>query len=269
MQDEVRNNVGNIGNINDYNKFANDKFSHQNLKLENPISEKEGGVSLLSAISQIQRYYVIESRTDEIPKEYFSIGQIWHFFKIGFKSGLVESMLFVSLMPLLQVVYPYFKNYFLQSPITKNEQLFFILLSYSPIVFSTIFMFYISRYYEGELTKRAIFSLLNGRSLSFIFKGVLFYALLQYAYFYSFKNPNSIYVLAHWTVGFFNLFHDMNTQQLYIFYFKYIIPTLQFVAKEILISMLVFAALPYLIVFYKGFRNKKAKINNQRAYDEY
>ncbi|EAJ3734067.1 hypothetical protein DCU87_08715, partial [Campylobacter upsaliensis] len=95
MQDEVRNNVGNIGNINDYNKFANDKFSHQNLKLENPISEKEGGVSLLSAISQIQRYYVIESRTDEIPKEYFSIGQIWHFFKIGFKSGLVESMLFV------------------------------------------------------------------------------------------------------------------------------------------------------------------------------
>lgn len=98
---------------------------------------------------------------------------------------------------------------------------------------------------------------------------VCFLCSLQYAYFYSFKNPNSIYVLAHWTVGFFNLFHDMNTQQLYIFYFKYIIPTLQFVAKEILISMLVFAALPYLIVFYKGFRNKKAKINNQRAYDEY
>lgn len=269
MEDNVKSNVGNIGSINDYNKFANDKFSHQNFKLEKLPNEKEEGTSLLSAISQIQRYHVIESRTDEIPKEYFSIGQIWHFFKIGFKSGLIESMVFVSLMPILQVIYPYFKDYFLQSAITKNDQIFFILLSYAPIVFSTIFMFYISRYYEGELTKRAIFSLLNGRSLSFVIKGVVFYFLLQWAYFYSLKNPNSIYILAQWTVGIFNLFYEMNSYQLYVFYFKYLIPTLQFVAKEILISMLIFATLPYLIVFYKGFRKKKAKLNNQRAYDDY
>ena len=142
-------------------------------------SEADRGRNIFNVLSEIQRYYVIEERSEEIPKEYFTIEQILEYFKIGFKSGLMESFIFVTLVPILQIIYPSFKFYFLDSNITDNEILFFKIISYTPIILTTLFVIYIGKYYQGYITMSAIFSLMNVRSFSFIVNGIFFYFCLQ------------------------------------------------------------------------------------------
>jgi len=145
------------------------RFASQNIDFRaNNASGGDAGAyekpkNILNVLSEIQRYYVIESRSDDLPKEYFTLEQIWDFFKVGFKSGILEGLLFISLLPFLQTIYPSFKFFFLSEVVNVKEQMFFTISSYTPIVISTLFMVYLSKYYEGGLTRRAIFAL-YGRS---------------------------------------------------------------------------------------------------------
>ena len=166
--------------------------------------------SIFALLSEIQRYYVIEERTEELPKEYFTIEQILEYFKVGFKSGLLESFIFVTLVPFLQIIYPSFKFYFLNSEVTDNVILILDLMSYTPIVLSTLFMLYIGKYYQGPITRRSIFTLMNGRSFSFILKGILFYFFIQWFVGYSLGNSYILYVIADYTSWVVDIFADIN-----------------------------------------------------------
>jgi len=227
---------------------------------------------LLTALSEIQRYYVIESKaSEELPKDYFTFQQIWDFFKIGFKSGFLESLIFATLFPFIQTVYPSFKYYFLNEMLSKQDMLFLDALSYVSLVSGTIFMIVVGKYYEGELTKRAIFSLLNGRSFAFLGKGIFIFFLLIWLQKLSYTHPDFVYSMADFTKFLFNLATDntVNSYSIYEYYYKYIIPALDKTAKDILISMFIFALLPYLTVFYRGFKRKSREISSKMYYDKY
>lgn len=257
--------------------FGGGRFAHQNVDFKSNNAGGGGGSSyekpknIINALSEIQRYYVLESRSDDLPKEYFTLEQIFDFFKVGFKSGILEGLLFITLLPFLQTIYPSFKFFFMGDTINEQEQMFFTIGSYAPIVISTLLMIYLSKYYKGELTKRAIFALINGRSATFLIKGIGFYYLLHYIQNVSLKDPNVIYSWIDFTQWIFNLFtkNQTTTDAVYLYYYKFVIPALGDTANEILFSMIIFAFFPYLTVFYKGYVQKREKYKMQTEYENY
>lgn len=269
----ANNSIG-TGGIGDTN-FGSGRFAHQNVDFKNESgsgsSSYEKPKNLVNALSEIQRYYVIESRSDNIPKEYFTLEQLLDFFKVGFKSGILEGLFFITLLPFLQTIYPSFKFFFLGQNINEKEHLFFTFGSFVPIIITTLFMIYISKYYEGALTKRAIFSLLNGRSATFILKGVGIYYLLHHIQNISLKDPNIIYSWIDFTQWVVNIFAQSNitTEMVYKYYYKFVIPALGDTANEIFFSMLLFAFFPYLTVFYKGYQQIKEKHKIDAEYNNY
>lgn len=260
-----------VGGIGDFNSYGSGRFAHPNIDLGEP-KEREilGGRHIFNALSEIQRYHVIEDRSDEIPKEYFTIEQIIDYLKIGFKSGMLESFIFTALFCFLQVIYPSYKMYFLKTNVTTIEFWIFEILSYAPLLITTLFMMYISKYYKGLLTRRAIFALMNGRSFSFLLKGLLIFWLFSWLRNVSLENPKSIYSFADFTLFIVQFFKpNMSAEQLYVFYYKYMIPALYDTSYYVLYSMIAFAVLPYLTIFYRGYRNRVKKAENKDTYDEY
>ena len=257
--------------------FGGGRFSHQNVDFNSNNAGVAGGSvyekpkNIINALSEIQRYYIIEKRSDDLPEEYFTLEQIWDFFKVGFKSGILEGLIFITLLPFLQTIYPSFKFFFLGDTISKQEQMFFTISSYVSTVISTLFMVYLSKYYEGGLTKRAIFALINGRSVTFLIKGVGIYFLFNYIQKISLKDPNVVYSWVDFTQWIFNLFtkSEITTEAVYRYYYKFVIPALGDMANEILFSMIIFAFFPYLTVFYKGYIQKREKYKMQTKYDNY
>ena len=55
--------------------------------------------NLLSAISEIQQFYVIESKGQNIPAEFLTLERTLDFFKIGIKSGFHEGFALILLFP--------------------------------------------------------------------------------------------------------------------------------------------------------------------------
>lgn len=259
-------------------KYSSGRFAHPNVDFKdaNALSNKESAYiqpkSIINALSEIQRYYVIESKSsEELPIEYFTLEQMWDFFKVGFKHGILEGLIFISLLPLLQTIYPSFKYYFLGARISQQEQLLFTLSSYMPIIITTLFMLYLSKYYVGVLAKRAIFSLVNGRSATFVLKGVAVYFLLHHIQTLSLRDPSVVYSWIDFTSWLFNIFakHAVEAEYIYTYYFKFVMPALSDTANEILITMLIFAFFPYITIFYKGYRAKRERLKTKEDFERY
>jgi len=122
--------------------------AHQNLNSNGTASSYTPPKSILDAVSEIQQYNVFEKTQEkDIDKNFFTLRQVWDFFKAGFKSGFLESLIFVTLLPFFQTIYPSFKQYFLGAHYTSNERLFMFLLGYVPIVLITIWLTSLYRLY--------------------------------------------------------------------------------------------------------------------------
>ena len=249
-------------------------INENNLNSATPIDGEsyKKPTSLFSALSVIQRYYVIEKNSPEdLPKEYFTYEQVIDFVKVGFKSGFIESLLLVTLFPFLQTIYPSFKMYFFGEQLTQYEKILFEITSLLPIVVSTIFLMYLSKYYKGNVTKKAIFSLFSGRSVSFIIKGIIIYFLLKYLYYISYIEPNSVYGLLDFLGFIINIFlpYEVNTETIYNYYYLSIAPAIKQTSREILLTMLFFAILPYITIFFKGLLLKKKQLESLEEYEKY
>lgn len=271
MAAPTSNSGGGVGSKGDINAYGSGRFAHPNLDFGDlKDNQHRGGRHILNALSEIQRYHIIEDRSEEIPKEYFTLEQIWDYIKIGFKSGIIESFIFTALLCFLQAIYPSYKYYFLNATITNTEQAFFTLCSFTPIIISTLFMMYISKYYKGLLTRRAIFALMNGRSFSFALKGILVFLLFQWLMKVSLENPRLIYSWADWTLFIFQPFiSGISVKQLFEYYYKYAVPALHDSSYELLYSMLIFAFMPYMTIFYKGYKERRNKQQIQDEYENY
>jgi hypothetical protein len=228
--------------------------------------------SLFGALGVIQRYFVIESRAaEDLADEYFTIEQSFDFIKVGFKSGFIESFIFLTLFPFFENIYPSIKLYFFGEKINQYEYWGLIVLSYISIVTTTIFLMWLSKYYRGNLTKKALFSLFTGRSISFVIKGVIVYYALIYLAKLSYTSPDIVYEWVDFTKWLFDWFLSVpvTADDIYTYYYKLVIPALHQTATSILVTMIVMAMLPYLTIFLKGLINTKKKLDNQEAYEKY
>jgi hypothetical protein len=129
--------------------------------------------NLLSAISEIQQFYVIESKGQNIPAEFLTLERTIDFFKIGLKSGFHEGIALVLLFPLFHLyLFP-----FVFGNLDWLSHLLFGGIPYLPLIINTAMCSYISRYYVGNITRKGINALLTGRALSLLIKAFLVYVL--------------------------------------------------------------------------------------------
>ncbi|WP_267523608.1 hypothetical protein [Campylobacter sp. MG1] len=210
--------------------------------------------SFISALSEIQRFYVLESKT-EIPEEFFTLEQIIDYVKLGFLGGVFESFLFIFVFSLLQIFYEPIKIYFFNSDIEYLEIFLLQFISYLPIIITSLLLLFISKYFNGKFTKRAILSLLGGRALSFFLKAIVVFVV--FSYFINFVNNNT---------SSFNSFLDFISSLLmkisnnltpnFItnFFYEKIFNSVEVVMYNIIFTMMLSGILPYCMVIYKSYK---------------
>ncbi len=141
--------------------------------------------SLLSAISQIQQYAMMERAGQAIPSEFLTLNGKFQFMHSGFGSAFKESLyftfLFIIFIPVLSdpILKVHLENIFLL-PILFNNWLIKGTICFPIIASLTICIFSI-KYRIGDLSKTAIDYLLWGRLFSYLFKGfLLFFLILKF-----------------------------------------------------------------------------------------
>jgi len=206
--------------------------------------------NLLNAISEVQQFYVIESKGQDIPGEFLTLEHTLDFFKIGVKSGFHEGFALI-------ILFPVFHFYFFPFVFHKLDflgHLLFGSIPYLVLIVNAGMCCYISRYYVGNITRKAINSLLMGRAMSLLLKAFLLYVL--YLVLYRLSTPENIWKLA--------LQFGSRAEKIYSGFFE-IKPHLMPVATESSILMVVAAIIPYgsvyLLDLWRRYRIKRnAKI---------
>jgi len=123
-----------------------------------------------------------------------------------------------------------------------------------------------------SLQTLSIFSLLSGRSLAFLIKGMIVYYLFGYIYTISVYDPERIYVfindfkfIADWIIP---SDYTYSTDDLYTYFYEYIVPAIRTTAIEAVSSMLIFAIVPFLAVVLKGFYKNHKREKSEVVYNE-
>ena len=145
---------------------------------------------LLSAISEIQQFYVIESKGQNIPAEFLTLERTIDFFKIGIKSGFHEGLALVILFP----VFHFYLFPFVFQKLDLFSHILFGCIPYLPLIINTLMCSYISRYYVGNITRKGINALLSGRALSLLLKAFLVYVI--YLILYRISTPENMWKIA-------------------------------------------------------------------------
>ena len=186
--------------------------------------------NLLNAISEVQQFYVIESKGQDIPGEFLTLEHTLDFFKIGVKSGFHEGFALIMLFP----VFHFYLFPFVFHKLDFLGHILFGSIPYLVLIVNTGMCCYISRYYVGNITRKAINSLLMGRAMSLLLKAFLLYVL--YLVLYQLSTPENIWKLA--------LQFGSRAEELYSGFFE-IKPHLMPVAMESSILMVAAAIFPY------------------------
>ena len=185
--------------------------------------------SIISAISEIQQCYVIESQGQDIPAEFLTLEGSLDLFKIGMRSGFKEGLFIILLFP----VFSFYLLPFVLDTSDPFMQVVMNIVPYLPLVINTILCIYISRYYVGNITRRAINSLFIGRGVILLLKGFLIYVVYQIIFRLS--TPEYVWAVAE---------HFGNPEKIYYGYLS-IVPKLVPLATEIAILMCFAAIVPY------------------------
>ena len=173
---------------------------------------------------------MIESKGQDIPGEFLTLEHTLDFFKIGVKSGFHEGFALILLFP----VFHFYLFPFVFHKLDFMGHLLFGSIPYLVLIVNTGMCCYISRYYVGNITRKAINSLLMGRAMSLLLKAFLLYVL--YLVLYRLSTPGNIWKLA--------LKFGSRAEEIYSGFFE-IKPHLMPVAKESSILMVAAAIIPY------------------------
>lgn len=132
---------------------------------------------LLDAISQIQQLYMIESTGQYISSDFLTLRGQLNYFSVGYGHGFLEGLVFlcitIVLIPIMDNPSWYRK---LVSVIPFFEYKWFAyLVEYLPVIINAGLCSFLGKYYIGNITKKAINSLLMGRIFSLIMKALLYF----------------------------------------------------------------------------------------------
>ena len=230
--------------------------------------------SFIQAVSEIQHFYVMEKDSEEpIDKNFFALNQVLDFIKIGFRSGFIESFFFVIIFPFLQTIYPSFSYYFLHKEFTEIELFIFKYVSYIPLILITLYLIHLAKFNTLVITKKATLSLISGRSIAFLLKGIIVYSIFIMLSDYVLHNKEEVYNSIESIKGIFDhilpIEYTYKNEDLYIYFYKFIQPAINYTAVEVLISMIIFSLVPLVVILMRGWISDYKKIKSQILYEEY
>ncbi len=135
--------------------------------------------NLIDAISEIQQYHIIERTGQDIPSDFLTMRGVLTFFMVGFRSGFWEGAFLGLLLPLAWGVWEEVIPAFGGTADLFSKCLVFLFGFGISIMMTVILGGMLARYYGGNLTRKAVNSLVWGRTLSLIAKGVLIFLVFN------------------------------------------------------------------------------------------
>ena len=129
--------------------------------------------NLIDAISEIQQYHIIERTGQDIPSDFLTVRGMLTFFLVGFRSGFWEGVSLGIVLPLAWGVWDEVIPAFGGAADTFGKCLVFLFGFGISLVMTVVLGGMLARYYGGNLTRKAVNSLVWGRTLSLVAKGIL------------------------------------------------------------------------------------------------
>ncbi len=204
---------------------------------------------LISAISEIQQFFVIEGQGQEIPAEFLTLEGSLDFFRIGAVSGFKEGLFLILLFPVF--------SFYLLPFVFKADDFFLTLtlntVPYFPVIVNTLLCIYISRYYVGNLTRKAINSLFVGRATLLVAKSGFIY--IAYYMLFKLSTPERVWAVAQ---------HFNNPEQIYTDYLA-ILPDMMPLVIHCALIVLVSAIVPYGSVYAIDFWRRHQQKKNRNV----
>ena len=206
--------------------------------------------SIINVISEIQHYCMAEKMGKDLPAEYLTLENSLGFFGVGAKSGLTEGLFLLLLLPAVDF---YLVPFVLKSPSLFLKTMFGS-FPFLPVIANTFLCAYISRYFVGVVTRKAINSFFTGRMLVLIFKSFMIYVF--YTLLTGLSTPERVWQLAQYSTK--------NAEAIYYGYMT-MLPNIMPIATRCSLLVMVAAILPYGIVFLMDmWRRSKIKRNHAR-----
>jgi len=186
--------------------------------------------NIISAISEIQQFYVIERQGQNIPAEFLTLENSLDLFRIGAVSGFKEGLFLILLFPV-------FSFYLLPFVLHSRDQLITVVMNsipYLPVAINTLLCIYLSRYYIGNITRKAINSLFAGRASLLLAKSFIVYVL--YFLLAKLSTPERVWLVAR--------HFGANAEKIYSGYLE-MLPHIVPIAVHCAIFILIAAVFPY------------------------
>ena len=206
--------------------------------------------TIINVISEIQHYCMAEKMGKDLPAEYLTLENSLGFFGVGAKSGLTEGLFLLLLLPAIDF---YLVPFVLKAPSLFLKTMFGS-FPFLPVIANTLLCAYISRYFVGVVTRKAINSFFTGRMLVLIFKSFMIYVF--YTLLTGLSTPERVWQLAQYL--------GKNAEAIYYGYMT-MLPNIMPIATRCSVLVMVAAILPYGIVFLMDmWRRSKIKRNHAR-----
>ena len=206
--------------------------------------------SIINVISDIQHYCMAEKLGKALPAEYLTLENSLGFFGVGAKSGLTEGLFLLLLLPAVEF---YLVPFVLKSPSLFLKTMFGS-FPFLPVIANTFLCAYISRYFVGVVTRKAINAFFTGRMLVLIFKSFMIYVF--YTLLTGLSTPERVWQLAQYS--------SKNAEAIYYGYMT-MLPNIMPIATRCSLLVMVAAILPYGVVFLMDmWRRSKIKRNHAR-----
>jgi hypothetical protein len=155
------------------------------------------------AAAKIQKYYLLESSAGDLAAEFFDIEHYTAYAAVGLKSALHDSIIWATVYVLLGAAAWYVQENYLPLQTTR---IFLWTVQVSPLLWlvktssfgylaaTTGLCVFISRYYTGLVTKRAIRTLFMGRGTFLIVFSLMTFFIFGFSYRYGVTEDNIVAV---------------------------------------------------------------------------
>ena len=147
--------------------------------------------NMIDAISEIQQYHIIERTGQDIPSDFLTMRGMLTFFMVGFRSGFWEGAFLGLLLPIAWGVWEEVIPAFGGTADFFGKCLFFLFGFGISLMMTVVLGVILARYYGGNLTRKAVNSLVWGRTLSLVAKGFLMFLVFNLLVF--FCSPKNVF----------------------------------------------------------------------------
>lgn len=222
---------------------------------------KEGNVehslTIISAMSKIQRLYAIEQKLDEpLPKDIFADEDKIRFFWSGFvNSNKTKTWIDIALKSIFHwefffiLIFSTIIKFYALKDLENSTNIAFFFIGYATVI---IYAFYLMAHYKyyifGLVASKMMLFLMFGRFMYLIFVASVTSFVFLWIYDYFTLNLDELYGFSQTIFNilkFFKIFPFYDTEELYYFLLNEALPLIKANTNNMIIIFIIFGILPF------------------------